>query len=182
MLEALSRLGTTTSLTEDVRASLEEFICQFYIPKTTLTDIGAVRWFLFTQKQCQDEKLPPTRSSLNQALLRTHLKCLEWNQDLVQHPKNPSPSDFGWKKVGSVYEPVPCTKPCAPDFILELCRCSCSQRRCSPPCTCQSNGLKCTEMCKCEGNPDRCLNMGECGKSDDENLNVNEIYSESDDD
>lgn len=181
LLEALAKLGTTLYLTEDVRASLEAFVCQLYIPKTTLTDIGAVRWLLFTQKQCQDENLPPTKSALNPALLRAHLQAFEWNQDLIQHPNNPSPTDFGWKKVGSTYEPVACTMPCAPELLLELCRCSCFQRRCSPPCTCQSNGLRCTEMCRCEGDPDRCDNMGEF-EGDEEDLGLSDICTDSDDD
>ncbi|KAJ8982659.1 hypothetical protein NQ317_019060 [Molorchus minor] len=41
-IEALAKLGTTLTLTEYARVYLEAFICQFYIPKTTLTDIGAV--------------------------------------------------------------------------------------------------------------------------------------------
>lgn len=182
MLEALAKLGTTQCLTEDVRATLEAFICQLYIPNTSLTDIGAVRWLLFTQKQYEDEALPPTRFALDPALLRAHLQCFEWNQDLIQHPNNLPPSDFGWKKVDNTYEPVVCTKPCAPELILELCRCSCFQRRCAPPCTCHSNGLRCTEMCRCEGHPDHCDNMGECGQSDDEDLGLSEICIESDDD
>ncbi|CAG9767441.1 unnamed protein product [Ceutorhynchus assimilis] len=77
LLLALAELGTTSSLTEDVRTNIEACICQLYIPKTALTDIEAVRWFLFTQKQYLDENLPPTRSALNPALLRARLQCFE---------------------------------------------------------------------------------------------------------
>ena len=133
-------------------------------------------------KQYQDENLPPTRSALEPALLRTHLQYFEWNQDLIQHPKNPQPSYFRWKKVGNTCEPIACTQPCAPELLLELCRCSCFQRRCSPPCTCRSNGLRCTEMCKCKDNPEQCDNMKECEEGDKEDLELSEINFESDGD
>ena len=177
LLEALVQLGKTSLLPEDVRAQLEKCVCQLYLPKTTLTDIGDVRWWLFSKKQCQDENLPPTKAALNPALLRAHLQALVWNQDLVQFPETPSPINFGWQKVEDKYEPITSTIPCIPDLVWELCRCNCVKKRCTLPCVCRSQGLKCTEMCKCEGDASNCDNIE---SSDDEGEDEEAIDESSD--
>jgi len=178
VFQALSELGTSASVSQSVLHELEKLVCQVYVPNSKMTNIGDVRWWLFTKKQHQGESPPPTKSSLHPAILRANLQAMQWNQDICQHPQLPSPSLLGWKQVGDQYEPVGCTEPCAPHAILNLCRCSCVQRRCAPPCGCKANKLKCTEMCTCGGNLDLCDNV-DCFDSDTES--ENEIESSTSD-
>ncbi|CAH0384973.1 unnamed protein product [Bemisia tabaci] len=181
--EALAKLGTGSSLDEEIRQRLEELVCKLYIPKTALKDVGEVRWWLFTKKQCQDENLPPTRGALDPAFLRAHLQASIWRQDLKQNPELPPALNCGWKKNGENFEPIPCVGPCVPEVAMELCRCNCGQKRCAPPCTCRAHNLKCTEMCKCEGKLDLCDNFDiEDEDDDDEERTMCSDTSDSSDD
>ena len=51
---------------DDVCTMLELFMCQLCAPLTQVTTVKKLRWFLFSKKQCADEKLPPTRAALKQ--------------------------------------------------------------------------------------------------------------------
>ena len=86
-----------------------------------------------------------------------------------------SPEEHGWKKVENKFEPIMCTKPCAPSFLLEVSRWGCKQKRCNQLCACVGNQLRCTEMCQCNGDPELCDNFGSL--TDDE-----ETFFRSDDD
>lgn len=168
VLQALTELGTSENVSPPTMHELEKLVCQVYVPNTKMTDIGDVRWWLFTKKQHQGESLPPTTGSLHPAILRANLQAMQWYQDVHQHPQLPSPSVQGWKQVGERFEPIVCTESCASSTILHLCRCSCVKRRCAPPCGCKANKLKCTELCTCGGNEDLCDNLDSDTESDDD--------------
>src|SRR2546425_10035250 len=102
---------------------------------------------------------------------------MTWHQDLTPYPIFPPPKKHGWKKVEDHFEPIMCTNPCAPSFLLEISRCGCKQRRCNQTCVCVANQLRCTEMCQCNGDPELCDNVGSVTDDEDE-----DIVLESDDD
>lgn len=133
-------------------------------------NIAEARWWLFTKKQFCDERLPP--------IDRANLQAMVWYQDLIQYPLLPSPEEHGWKKVEDKFEPIMCTKPCAPSFLLEISRCGCKKRRCNQSCICVINQLRCTEMCDCSGDPDLCDNLGSLTDDEDDE----ETFFQSDDD
>ena len=67
--------------------------------------------------------------------------------------------------------PLRCTKPPAPDAVINLVKCGC-KTGCVRNCSCKKNGISCTELCKCFD--DGCLNEHtkvtlENDSSDDEN-------------
>ena len=156
MFHALIQKGTKQDLSDEILKSLEEFTYQVYVPRTTMIDIGDVRWCLLTKKQMTGEGLPPTKASLYPAIMTANLQAFQWQQDICQHPVIPSSSNMGWKDVEGHFEPVSCIVSCAPSNILDICRCSCDRGRCALPCSCKSNKLRCTEMCKCSGDEDFC--------------------------
>ena len=125
VLQALASLGATPNVSHEMMAILEKFVCQLYVAKTLLTDIGDVRWWLFTKKQFHDEHLPPIRGALQPAIERVNLQAMTWQQGLTQYPAEPQPTEHGWKKVKDRFEPIMCTKPCAPSSILEISKCGC---------------------------------------------------------
>lgn len=180
VLESLANLGTTSNVSHEMMATLEKFVCQLYVPKTLLVDIGDVRWWLFTKKQFHDEHLPPTKGALQPAIDRANLQAMTWRHDLTQYPVLQPPTEHGWKKVNDRFEPIMCTKPCVPSCILEISRCGCKKNRCIQTCTCVINELRCTEMCQCSGDPQFCDNLGTINEEDDDEDIF--IQSDADDD
>lgn len=173
VLHALANLGKTEVVSDDVMMGIERFLCKVYVPSTTITTIGELRWWLFTQKQVVGENLPPTKSSLRLAVLRAHLQAMEWHQCDQRHPSLPNPTQFGWQHEDGQLVPITCNNTPAPQAILELVKCSCVKTRCqSVRCKCSTNSLPCTEMCSCGGDEDLCGNSVNCDtfifESDDE--------------
>ena len=152
---------------------IEEFICQVYLPKTNISNIGELRWYMFTKKDTQNEHLPPTRAAFMPYLSRTNYQVLEWKRADQPHPNLPDPSLFGLEITDNSYTPVTCLLPCAPESVIQLVRCSCLKGQCAVHFNCRSHSLICTELCRCGGDENLCKNIE----------NMNEVYlSDSDDD
>ena len=58
MLRGLAAFGDRDNLTDDDLASTEAFVCKVYVPRTQLTKVEKLRWWLFKKRQAQSEKLP----------------------------------------------------------------------------------------------------------------------------
>ncbi len=69
---AFEPLGTSEELRFDTERAIETFVCKPYKPGTTVLDVGDLRWKLFTKKQLETLKLPPTRRALHEAISRAH--------------------------------------------------------------------------------------------------------------
>ena len=41
-----------------------------------MVDVGDLRWSLFTKKQLEAQKLPPTRGALHEAIARAHYQAM----------------------------------------------------------------------------------------------------------
>ena len=89
MVSAFATLGSTEKLRSDTEKKIEAFVCQLYEPGTNLVEVGELRWRLFTKKQLEAEKLPPTQGALHQAIGRTHYQAMVWDQDHVPDPQMP---------------------------------------------------------------------------------------------
>ena len=135
---------------EETLVAIEGFICKVYSPKTTITDVGKLRWFLFSKEQLQYSKLPPTRDALRQAILRAHYQCLVWNSDTTAKPSIPSPEQYGWKLDDDTWVPVKSLQLPAPLSVLQLIKCNCGKSRCrTTMCSCMKHEIRCSEMCGC---------------------------------
>lgn len=167
ILEAVSKLGSLENFLHTDRLLIEKFICQVYVPDTNISDIGELRWWMFTKKETQGENLPPTRASLIPYVDRVRYQTIEWCRADQPYPNLPSPLNFGWELKNDHYAPVMCMLPCAPETVLQLIRCSCVKRKCAPPCKCLSHDLKCTELCVCGGDEDMCDNCDEHTRHED---------------
>ncbi len=73
---AFAALGTSEELRVDTERAIETFVCQLYEPGTTVLDVGELRWKLFTKKQLEAQKLPPTRGALHEAISRAHYQAM----------------------------------------------------------------------------------------------------------
>ena len=78
MLAAFAALGTSDELTVGTESAIEAYVCQLYESGTAVTDVGELRWRLFTKKQLEAQKLPPTRGALHEAIARAHFQAMVW--------------------------------------------------------------------------------------------------------
>ena len=58
-ISALSQLGTSDFPRSESQKAVEKLVCQFFVPKTNISTVKALRWWLFTKKQAKSEQLPP---------------------------------------------------------------------------------------------------------------------------
>jgi len=65
-----------------------------------MVDVGDLRWSLFTKKQLEAQKLPPTRGALHEAIAQAHYQAMVWRQDNIPHPQLPPATTYGWKGEG----------------------------------------------------------------------------------
>ena len=124
-----------------------------YCPKRPLTisNIGELRWYMFSKFQYESEKLPPTKSTLREKILRSHYTSLVWKSAHLPSPVLPDPKEFGWTWNSSEksYESIMTKKLAAPASVIELCMCKCKTSCTSLRCMCKKDSMLCTEMCLC---------------------------------
>jgi len=68
VVSAFAALGTRNKLGVDNERAIETFVCHVYEPGTTVVDVGDLRWKLFSKKQLEAQKLPPTQGALHEAI------------------------------------------------------------------------------------------------------------------
>ena len=161
---ALSQLGTSAMPSSQSQKAVEKLLCQFFLPKTNISTVKALRWWLFTKKQAKSERLPPTLAALEQSILRAHHQLLVWNSDKIPNPALLSPQDFGWKwkEEDKAWIPVMTTLPPAPEAIIHLVKCRCAKERCTTKrCQCRKAQMNCTDLCGCSDMGEACENMPE---------------------
>ena len=170
VVSAFAALGTSEKLEADTERATETFVCQLYEPGSTEVDVGDLRWKLFTKKQLQAEKLPPTRGALHEAIARAHYQAMVWRQDNIPHPHLPPATTYGWKEEENKLVPVPTRDPPAPATVIDLVKCGCKKTSCTSHCSCRSQGLNCSEMCLCGADEEVCSNVNQAlfGTEEDE--------------
>ena len=99
---------------------LKASLWQLYEPGTNLVDVGELRWTLFTEKQLEAKRLPPTQGALHQEIARAHYPAMVWHQDQVPNPEMPPATEYGWEAEGDQLVPVTTWDPPAPVTITQL--------------------------------------------------------------
>ena len=54
----MAKLGTAPTPSDETMKAFEKFACKLYVPKTLLSTVKDLRWWLFRKKQAQSERLP----------------------------------------------------------------------------------------------------------------------------
>lgn len=160
-LRAFGNLGRGVDLpsTETVTA-LEKFVCRLYCPKgSDIVNIPQCRWYLFSQKHAEGEKLPPTLVTLFQHVSRAHFITMIWVKADEPCQELPPPTNYGWVLENDRLVPVRSSGLPAPLSVLVLIKCSCKASSCaSSKCSCMHANMKCTELCGCS---DDCQNASD---------------------
>ena len=119
VVREMAKLVTTLTPSEETIKAIEKFVCELYVPNTSLTTVKELRWLLFRKKQAHSERLPPTRGALLQAVLRAHYQAIVWDNDVVANPDIPSPENYGWEKSDNRWFPVMTRLLPAPEAITQ---------------------------------------------------------------
>ena len=145
VVRGIGKLGTTPYPTDECMKAIEKFVCQLYIPKTSLISVKGVR----------------------QAVLRAHYQAMVWANDVVANPIMPSPEEYGWEKEEDRWIPVMTCLLSAPEAIIELVKCGCKTKCASNRCQCRRAVLQCTDLCSCYVEDEPCENVHEVVDDDE---------------
>ena len=160
----LTLLGNLNANWDDILKQSMRFTaaCYGYPDYESLSDLRYKVWITKTgnrtttaPKLCD---LPPTNSAFEQNVKRAHMQTSIWKAALMPNPPDLEVEQYGWIKDKTMKTLMPVTVPqevpLAPDYILQLIRCSCSSETpCgSVRCSCKKAGLPCTAFCKCGSN------------------------------
>ena len=146
--EELLRMPSDVS--EESMSLLERFVVLMYDLASDITEVNDARKQLFTHKSMALDNIPPTQAALQQHIKRASVQANCLNQTLVLNPDLPSPSDCGWTKEASGWQPLWTTLPEASKSFNELIHCNC-KKGCTGRCKCTKAALKCTALCACSG-------------------------------
>ena len=102
------------------------------------------------------QRLPPTRASATENILRAHLQVAYWLAAKSTIPPEVDVEQFGWEKdeLNKSLNPVTLPKDVSyvPETILNLAKCGCkSETPCkNSRCSCFKKQLKCSSLCLCD--------------------------------
>ena len=119
---------------------------------SSVSDIGALRWFLFSKQNYTGYRLPPTWGALKYHILRANFVACMWHLSLMSfNPVIPSPADSGWVlSEGTLSAHMTDNLP-APLATIEMSVCKCDKSKCvRGNCRCYRNRIKCLAMCGCQ--------------------------------
>lgn len=152
--EATEAFGDLLLMEDDISepsmSVLERFVILLYDRTSDLVKVNDARKWLFTQKSRMLENIPPTQAALIQHIKRASYQANCWNKALTPNPELPSPTDWGWRKDDTGWQPLWTTLPEASQSCYELIRCGC-KKGCTGRCKCVKAALKCTALCSCSG-------------------------------
>lgn len=178
ILEGLKNLGISEEISESTYKAIEKFVCKVYAPNTVITDIGELRWVMFSKKKISWENLPPTKDSLIPVIKRAHFQGMVWKRCCIAKQSIPSACNYGWTVKENDFSPEYGNLLSVPENVLELTACSCQKGRCRPPCKCLQNNIACSEICLCGGLEENCENMQ---KSEEYNGSDEELLDDDSD-
>ena len=148
-----TQLGEQWSVTPELFAALEEFVCQLYATNSGTNHVDELRYNLFCSKKGETEshQLPPCQDCLQKHCLRANYQAAIW-RSLQNNPGTPTPVGHGWRMEKEDDQPMLVIdwmdRVPAPEAVLDLLSCLCSRSCKLPSCVCLTNGLKCTDMCR----------------------------------
>ena len=142
--------GMQPDISEESMSLLERFVVLMYDRTSDIMEVNQARKHLFAHKSRALENIPPTQAALQQQIKRACYQANIWNQSLVSQPELLNPSNWGWTKDASGWQPLWTTFPEAAKSCHELIHCGC-KKGCTGHCKCRKAALKCTALCFCAG-------------------------------
>ena len=81
---------------------LQTYVMNLYCEKrpSSIKTIGELRWYMFTKRQLESEKHPPTESAIRKKVMRSHYVANIWIQAEKYHMGYLNPIEYGWARTG----------------------------------------------------------------------------------
>ena len=107
---------------------------------------------MFSKKQADSNRLPPTLAALKGKVSRAHYITLLWKSAHINSPSFPDSNDYGWlfNEKDQVFEPVMTSLVPPPEYIIHITACNCKTNCSTSRYKCLKNGLNSSDMCGCE--------------------------------
>ena len=99
-------LTHASDVSEESKSLLERFVVLMYDRAGDIMEMNDASKQLFAQKSRALDNIPPTQAALQQHTKRASPQANCWNQTLVLNPELASPSDWGWTKEASAWQPL----------------------------------------------------------------------------
>ena len=181
--QAMTQLGTSLKVSNDLLDMCEQFACKLYGSKTH-TSINELRYEMFCSKASQSFQLPPPQDALHKHILRANYQTAVWIHALVAKPDLPGPDGHGWYVADGQLKVDWMDQQPAPSELLEFVSCGCQTGCTSARCSCLRASLPCTDACHCKNCENgRTLDGIELGETEEfYNYPYNSDATESDED
>ena len=107
VISAFMKLGQNADL-KDVFHDLTYFVLDLYHADRpeNIDTLSKLRWYMFSKKQLESEKLPPTKSDLLYVMHRSDYMALVWKSSHLPHPSMSDPKMLDWRLNEGLYEAV----------------------------------------------------------------------------
>ena len=149
------------STVDEVKTACENAIVCLYggKPGQTLDQLRYQRYLeklACKSKSIQPQSLPPTSSAVKYHSLRVYLQIREWKDST----EGINYAEWGWRSAAEQLTPIMTDLAPAPQSLLQIMRCNCSQDCSTHRCSCRKNDLPCNPACgQCKGSA--CTNAPE---------------------
>ena len=135
----------------NIQVSWKGLWCSCTNERRRYKNVNEARKRLFAFGNRQLENIPPTSSALLQHVKHAVFQAGHvWGPSLVANASVPSPSDWGWERIGDAWTPKLSTLAEASKSCRELVKCACKSI-CRGRCKCYKSNLPCTQLCACGG-------------------------------
>ena len=165
--DSLTMLGSINAPLSEVVHQSTKFIASCY-SRIAGNDMSEIRYKVWAAKFGNTassappiQSLPPSSEAFTENVKRAHLQTCIWSAAVLLDPPDLDPLKYGYLKHEPSKSLLPVTVPAgvalAPDEIMSLIRCNCSEgtRRCSTMrCSCCRTRLPCSVFCKCNAGDD----------------------------
>ena len=150
VIDAFSELqGMPPEDSEESMSLLERFVVLMYDRASDIIGVNKARKQHFAHKLRVLENILPTQATLKQHIKSACYKANICSQS-VSEPELLDPSEWGWTKDTSGWQPLWTTLPEAAKSCHKLIHCSC-KKGCTTHCKCTKAALKCKALCLCSG-------------------------------
>ena len=120
-------LSMPSEVSNESMLLLEQFVVLMYDRTSECLKVNDSRKQLFTQKSRTLQNIPPTQAALQQHIKRTCYQANCWNQTLVKDQEIPDPSNCGWTKETTKWQPLWTTLLEVSQSCYELISCRCKK-------------------------------------------------------
>jgi hypothetical protein len=138
-------------ITQTVLQQAEKYLVKVTKPNASIDTFDDLRYMMYTSKNKTLSDLPPTSSTIEGHLLRSHYFISVCLGLLDITKENPQPLNYGWRLSNGLLVPEQRLLPMPVQFTIT---CGCS-KGCKKGCSCRKQEELCTEYCKCQS----CENM-----------------------